>query len=1308
MSIVKEILIQGIRSFGPTQDDAQKLKFTTPLTLILGENGSGKTTIIESLKYATCGELPANCRNGGFIHDPKLAGQAQVYGQIRLQIKDTKGKDLTICRTMQTTQRSSKLEFKSLDQTITRKGADGKLASISGRCVNVDAELCCAFGVSKPILNYVIFCHQEDASWPLDEGKKVKEKFDAIFDTVKYNKCLEHIRKTVKAKGIDLKTQGAELKFIKQQKEEALEKFQKLKEVEERMDDIVEKVNKFELDLEPIRNQLKSIASKETNISKLMAEHESKKSKLESIRASILEYKSEIETEFEGSLTDLQNEIDNFHIQFNEQRSKVASLEAETETANLEEKALSKQMSENQLKFGQLSRDAERNKEKIYQRNKSLNKLSSDLGGIGCASEHISEGQFFRSISNVERKILDLESEMTALGDKLEKEEKKFQQKVDTLREERARLEQTSQAKNRQLKDNKSDSHKLNIQIDEINQSTEKLTQLEEKLKKLNLDHEELLGSLNLEELDQTVTENMNSKSSLEMFISEVDKEVQLLQLTSSLQAELDVQMEAKATRQAEIQKLKNKHEDTFKHLLDEVPEYGIKHQIQSCIDNLSRQIRSKETQITEKQKELTTLEADRRYQADNLKKQKQLLTSDEEELYEVCGSKDYHTVLQDTSTKLQLLQEDKGTITTSTSFYRRYVAKLKQKNPCCPLCHRGFKDDDEAIELSEEITKKMEELPILLEKKTQELSEIQGKQNRLQQFFPTYERIDKLRNKDIPNLKAQLSTTEKNLQSTKEILTSIEDELLSPRSDEVLAKSVLGDAVLLDQHLSELRKLDKEIDKIQSKLPSKSFSRNLKEALEEQTKLRSDLSKTNKCIETLRNKKNSYNQRLHQLQIEKNKITGEKLKMQEGIQKKKQLEERLAELQGLEVVLLEEINEINEKIVPVTDQLESTSKEKEQLRISNKQVINKERQKINEVQKRCEEIKKIQNEILNYEKSGGALQLASTQQDLDKLQKKIEVLNDKKSSLQNEMDNIKSKISNQHMRLRELEDNQKLRLKIVEAEELEVIVQDFKKELGDFDPQSLLKEKRKLNSQEEDIIKKKAHIEGRQRELEQTIKSLQEELNKDHYKNANKAYKEAFIKLHVNEVARNDLNHYYKAMEWAMIQFHKEKMQRINKIIKDLWSSIYSGNDIDYILIKTDEDTSGSAEKRKTYNYRVVQIRNNEEMDMRGRCSAGQKVLACLIIRMALAEVFSSSCGVLALDEPTTNLDESHITSLSECLAELVNIHGAKNNFQLIVITHDQVFLDKLNNSVDNVDLYYKVERSNMGFSTIIPIKKY
>lgn len=92
--------------------------------------------------------------------------------------------------------------------------------------------------------------------------------------------------------------------------------------------------------------------------------------------------------------------------------------------------------------------------------------------------------------------------------------------------------------------------------------------------------------------------------------------------------------------------------------------------------------------------------------------------------------------------------------------------------------------------------------------------------------------------------------------------------------------------------------------------------------------------------------------------------------------------------------------------------------------------------------------------------------------------------------------------------------------------------------------------------------------------------------------------------------------------------------------------------------------------------NYRIVMIKGNVSMDMRGRCSAGQKVLACLIIRLALAATLGGSCGILALDEPTTNLDRENIESLAASLGAIIADRIKEANLQLIIITHDEEFL--------------------------------
>lgn len=58
------------------------------------------------------------------------------------------------------------------------------------------AQIPLRLGVSKAILENVVFCHQEDASWPLQEGAVVKKKFDDIFESARYTKALDTIKKT--------------------------------------------------------------------------------------------------------------------------------------------------------------------------------------------------------------------------------------------------------------------------------------------------------------------------------------------------------------------------------------------------------------------------------------------------------------------------------------------------------------------------------------------------------------------------------------------------------------------------------------------------------------------------------------------------------------------------------------------------------------------------------------------------------------------------------------------------------------------------------------------------------------------------------------------------------------------------------------------------------------------------------------------------------------------------------------------------------------------------------------------------------
>jgi len=68
-------------------------------------------------------------------------------------------------------------------------------------------------------------------------------------------------------------------------------------------------------------------------------------------------------------------------------------------------------------------------------------------------------------------------------------------------------------------------------------------------------------------------------------------------------------------------------------------------------------------------------------------------------------------------------------------------------------------------------------------------------------------------------------------------------------------------------------------------------------------------------------------------------------------------------------------------------------------------------------------------------------------------------------------------------------------------------------------------------------------------------------------------------ICIKVEERIVKDLQIYYLALNQSVINFHKERMEEVNRIIRELWVSIYKGSDIDYIEIKTESDDKQTGE---------------------------------------------------------------------------------------------------------------------------------
>jgi DNA repair protein RAD50 len=73
----------------------------------------------------------------------------------------------------------------------------------------------------------------------------------------------------------------------------------------------------------------------------------------------------------------------------------------------------------------------------------------------------------------------------------------------------------------------------------------------------------------------------------------------------------------------------------------------------------------------------------------------------------------------------------------------------------------------------------------------------------------------------------------------------------------------------------------------------------------------------------------------------------------------------------------------------------------------------------------------------------------------------------------------------------------------------------------------------------------------------------------------------------------------------------------------------------------------------------------------------------------------------VIALDEPTTNLDTDNIKALAGSLNHLIRARRGQSNFQIIIITHDEEFLKEMH-PADFTEVYWQVSRDKEQKSAI------
>ena len=1295
MSAIYKLSIQGIRSFD--SNDRETIEFGTPLTLIVGMNGSGKTTIIECLKYATTGDLPPNSKGGVFVHDPKITGEKDVRAQVKLAFTSANGLNMIVTRNIQLLAKKTTNTFKTLEGQLVAISKAGDRTTLTTRSVELDTQVPLYLGVPKAILEYVIFCHQEDSLWPLSEPSNLKKRFDEIFQAMKFMKALDNLKVIKKDMAVDIKLLQQSVEHLRLDRDRAKATRVNIYQIQGKLDQYQSEVEQIESKLNEITEQSDRLFASNQKFQEVL----SRVDHLKTLRSMTQNEIERLENSIERvnlPRERLREMLTNFSEELRRKEGDVRELESNLHNLKAKESSLQNRRNLLMKRLGELEHG-----EVQYQKNLELLEttryvLSREhkLDSVGMSTDEL---------------LKKLETIRSESQDQLDNYSNLESAKIHELQGKLNNVTYSEAAESQSLKYSNADKQKLLSEIthlkSQISSSGPKEGDIEEAkalLDQYGVSLKELEEKRISEEIDGKIEQRESKILELEKNLEHIQEHLVRANQKSDLFARFGITKERLEAKRKDLdllqQSLKGNERISewklFKSTTDieaTFREFFIDLQRSIAISN--KELRDNDKAYNEATYRVRNTEEELQQIRD---RESKLVEKVNESLPEDCPMEKYSEVLQEAELSYKTALENLKMHQTTLEFNKKAL-EVAENNNCCYLCSRPFETDDFRSKLLEEL--KMRTTADFENQLKEAASESKEYLDELRALENDIFTIESLR-KRASELQIELTTLKKEKHSLGESLAKSESQNKKLKDDREYADKEVNSLITkISTTQAEVRSLEREYGRLSDELQNYGSAdgtiQTVGELQEEQQRINEELKKCRQDMNALQQERENENKKYSTLVNQIREKSAEVNEMEKLVMRKNNIMSDITSKERDTEDISRRIDVISTKLETLRREREKLSREVDERKTKYELELSDRQLRVKSTIESITKLSELYSGIKTFEQRG-KIELAECKRNLTDSERELSTLQNSIEKINNELNVERQWISDSNTQRRNLKQSIEVLDLNDKLESIDMEISKLNIQQAEVERDEYQRESSRLRGLYEKLSAENAGKLGEMKQLQKQIDSLTHQLRTD-YKDIDAKYHREWVALQTRNFITDDIDTYSRAMDNAIMRYHGLKMEDINRIIDELWKRTYSGTDIDTIKIRSDEISSTS--RGKSYNYRVVMYKQDAELDMRGRCSAGQKVLASIIIRLALSETFGLNCGVIALDEPTTNLDEENIESLAKSLHNIIELRRHQKNFQLIVITHDEKFLSYMN-AASFTDHFFKVMRDDRQKSQI------
>ena len=1216
MTKLEKLSISGIRSY--SSNESVSIKFLVPLTVIVGRNGSGKTSIIEALKFVATGVMPPDSANGQhFVNDPR-GSLDTVSASVKLAFKTPGDQKVVAERYFKLHKTATRKTFKSADGVIHLQDSTGTFQSSSHKTTDFEKIVPSLLGASRAVLENVVFCHQDDALWPLAEKSVVKTKFDSIFCASKFTRGLEAISDFARScnkkhkealvvyeRARTLKEQADELCIQRENTAKTVDRcLAEKQELEKEIMSKQEVLSALEAKVEQIsaqENESKKFELQLANLDEKERELRNKLAVCEETKESVVLLEERVEQE-NKNLACLEEETIRQKTKFLE---KEAVCKVETGRVERLAKKLAIKFSAENTDFVLLYEVASAKKTTLETENRDLeNKLAQTTHA--CQEEKkIVE----KTLQECKNKLLGCASALAVCNEN----KKRLHSRVTNLLEKVAELRQNGNL-----------DEELKLLDRKIADTESSLATVE------TADYAKLKEEWRFREIHKSGYEAKKQLERNEEEVRRINNE--LSELRTTLAAKTDspalVSPSPKKTKTNEgcsaFHKALLTPKNTEKTCVTAF--WKLKDRLKTKKENTDRARTAKESEVAFLDKQLA--EADLRVTA----------------LFASAENSDWKTLQNETANTERALE-----LAYKQQFVRS--ALKTHKSNSCFLCKRPFGEEGTATKYKKTLEQAAGTERPDLEGLKKRLTTLRARGAAFEQAVAEQTRTASYRKKlgllkeELSKLVRTSSRTDTEVGVVHELqplvlrlgeLAKTRDRLLSENKD------------LKKRHATDFAAIAKRgvfLEEVKFVADENS----LRETLSELKARRRTATKTKEETVTTKSALNSKRLQLlgwlGELRIREDAEKDARMALAAVEERLDTVETRLVRETALTQARLQQ------ELIPALDAVSEllavlqTFPDSESLAAQSTKVAALERKLAEQRAVAAETTARLQNK-----------------RDYEELQNQLDAL-------------VKTKT------------------------EVRVLLDQTV--CGNVEPKdSLLRKTASLRESVTAASLASSKLEGRLAEQTAALQQSTAQLASTRFAEVDDRARTAQLHCQLFPEVAGECVRLHKDLEFAILDYHALKIREVNELLGDLWQTVYRSADIERVWVESVLEGE-SVRKKHSYSYAVMMQKAGVALPMRGRCSAGQRVLVSLLVRLALSEAFCSDCGFLALDEPTTNLDEENVDALAEALVALAKRRTAAGSFQLLLITHDEKFVQKLRVG-QLFDEFYRIGKNIKGNSKI------